>query len=211
MKLFYFDIYGRAESIRFLLHNAKVEFEDARINGEKLGELKAAGALEFGQLPMLEKDGKKYAQSWSILRFLGQQYGYYPQDAEAAYKVDSLIDGIEEFFVKYFRGVFEKDADKKKVLLEEFLAWFPRWAKITSDRLQNNESQLHLVGKSLTIADFAFAAIAFGILNNEAAPFYAQTSPLSKAEDHPVLAAYIGSLADTLKEYLAARPQPRPY
>ena len=57
-KLYYFDIYGRAEAIRMLLTHAKVEFEDHRINGEQLGELKAEGKLEFGQIPMLEHDGK---------------------------------------------------------------------------------------------------------------------------------------------------------
>lgn len=211
MKLHYFDIFGRAESIRLLLAHAKVEYEDNRVNGEQVAALKASGALEFGQVPALEKDGKNYAQSWSILRLLGQQHGYYPTDAETAYKIDSLIDGSEEFFVKYFRAVFEKDADKKKALLEEFLAWFPRWAKIVTDRLTQNESQLHLVGKSYTIADFTLGAIFFDVLNNEAAPFYAQTSPLSKAEDHPVLATYVKHLSEELKEYLAKRPQPRPF
>jgi glutathione S-transferase len=53
MKLFYFDIYGRAESIRFLLSHAKVEYENVLINGEVLKELKESGKLEFGQVPML--------------------------------------------------------------------------------------------------------------------------------------------------------------
>ncbi len=82
IKLYYFDIYGRAEAIRMLLHHAKVEFEDVRINGETLGEMKAAGQLEFGQVPMLEHDGKHLVQSWSILRYIGKLHGYYPDNAE---------------------------------------------------------------------------------------------------------------------------------
>lgn len=211
MKLHYFDFYGRAEYIRMLLAHAKVEYENVLINHEQLAALKSEGALEFGQVPLFQKDGKNYVQSWSILRYLGTQYGYYPTDAEHAYQVDSLIDGIEEFFVKYFRAVFEKDETRKAALLEEFISFFPRWAKIASDRLSNNESKNHLVGSKFTIADFAFAAIAFDVLNNEAAPFFEKTSPLSKAEDHPVLAAYIANLGQELHEYLAARPKPRPF
>lgn len=57
IKLYYFDIYGRADFIRFILHHAKVEYEDIRINREQLVEMKTAGKLEFGQVPALEVDG----------------------------------------------------------------------------------------------------------------------------------------------------------
>lgn len=210
MKLYYFDIYGRAESIRFLLHHAKQDFEDVKINGEKLQELKASGVLEFGQVPMLETaDGKHLVQSWSILRYLGRQYGYYPEDPETAWRVDSTIDAVEDYFTGYFKYVFEKDEEKKKVAKENFLKFVPVWLTAIEKRLSSNESQNFVVGSKATIADFALAAVGFNLLLNEANPDYADTLEIIKS--HEVLKAYANALREELKEYLEKRPQPRPY
>jgi glutathione S-transferase len=102
-KLYYFDIFGRAEAIRMLLAHAKHEFEDVRINKDQLQELKNEGKLEFGQVPMLEHNGKNLVQSWAILRYLGKVLGYYPETSEEAWAVDSIVDAAEDFFTKYFR------------------------------------------------------------------------------------------------------------
>jgi hypothetical protein len=48
MKLYYFDIYGKAEASRMLLDHAKVPFEDIRINRDELNKLCDEGFLEFG-------------------------------------------------------------------------------------------------------------------------------------------------------------------
>jgi len=56
MKLYYFDLYGRAESMRMTLNKFGVQFEDVRMTPEQFGELKASGKLEYGQVPALELD-----------------------------------------------------------------------------------------------------------------------------------------------------------
>ena len=113
MKLYYFDIYGRAESIRMLAAHAKLPLENVFVTGDSLAELKSKGVLDFGQVPMLEVDGKNLVQSWAILRFLGRQNGYYPADAEIAYRVDSTIDAVEDYLTNYFKFSFEADAERK--------------------------------------------------------------------------------------------------
>ena len=210
-KLYYFDIYGRAEAIRMLLSHAKQEFEDHRITGEQLAELKESGKLEFGQVPMLEHDGKHLVQSWAILRYIGKLFGYYPESGEDAWKVDSTVDAVEDFLGRYYRANFEKDAERKKQLEGEFLAWLPGWLKAISKRIENNEDPKYAVGTKRTIADFALAHVAFSNIFNEANPHYAQTEPLTKKEDYPVLATYLENLKEELKDYLAARPSPRPF
>jgi glutathione S-transferase len=106
MKLYYFDIYGRAESIRFLLAHAKVEYENVNA-GPIMADLKK-DRLEFGQVPLFHTaDGKDLVQSWAILRYLGRTYGYYPENADLAYTIDSTIDAVEDYFGAYFKFNFE--------------------------------------------------------------------------------------------------------
>jgi glutathione S-transferase len=207
MKLYYFDIYGRAESIRFLLSHAKVEYENVLINGEKLAEMKASGVLEFGQVPMFEADGKHYCQSWAILRFLGRKYGYYPEDPETAWKIDSTIDAVEDYFNGYFKYNFEKDEERKKVAKENWLKMLPIWVSAIEKRITENGGK-YVAGDKLTIADFALASAGFNMLLNEANPHYAESLPLVK--DHEILKAYSHRLREDLAERLANRPQPRP-
>lgn len=209
MKLHYFDIYGRAESIRFLAAHAKLDLTNEIVSNEKLAELKSAGVLEFGQLPMLEVDGKHLVQSWAILRFLGRQHGYYPTDPETAWRVDSTIDACEDYLNTYFRMQFESNEEKKKVATENFYKFLPTWLAAIEKRIASNETQKYIVGPKITIADFALACIGFNMLLNEANPSYAETLP--HIEKHEILKAYANSIKEELGEYLASRPQPRPF
>eukprot|EP00347_Sterkiella_histriomuscorum_P006503 403352517 len=210
-KVYYFDIYARAEPIRMLLTHAKVEFEDHRINGEQLAELKAEGKLEFGQVPMVEHDGKYLAQSWSILRYLGKLHGYYPETSEEAWQVDSIIDAVEDYLGKYFRAQFEKDEERKKTTTAEFLAFLPGWITAIQKRIEHNVDHKYVVGTKRTTADIVLAALAFSLIFNEANPHYAEVAPLTKKEDYPILATYLEGLKEEFKDYLAARPSPRPF
>jgi hypothetical protein len=48
IKVYYFDIFGKADAIRMILTHAKVPFDDVRVNGDDIKALKQAGKLEFG-------------------------------------------------------------------------------------------------------------------------------------------------------------------
>ena len=48
MKLYYFDVHGRAEGIRCLLNVAGQPFEDIKVSKEEFGKHKADGTFEFG-------------------------------------------------------------------------------------------------------------------------------------------------------------------
>ncbi|CDW77882.1 glutathione s-transferase [Stylonychia lemnae] len=207
-KVHYFPGYGKAEPIRMLLAHAKIEFEDVHYTPETLPAAKASGNLEFGQMPVLEKDGKFYSQSQAILRFLGKELGYYPEDTYHGYLVDSTLDFINDLTNARFKANNHPEPETKKQLLADF------YEKVLSNfflaiqkRLEANSSPDKIVGDKVTIADIALAAIAYSFFLNE--------NNLSKTEYQEVLNKfpkvldYFNGLGELLKEYLAARaPSP---
>lgn len=169
VKVHYFPGYGRAEAIRMLLAHAKVDYEDVSYTGETLQAMKETGKLEFGQLPVVEIDGKFFAQSFSILRFLGKKYGYYPEDAYDSWRVDSTIDSLGDLMNAFYKAAFAPDEETKKSLFEAFYTTtFPKWLEVIQKRLNENTSQEYIVGDKMSIADFALASLAYSSFLNEA-------------------------------------------
>ena len=147
-------------------------------------------------------------QSWAILRYLGRTYGYYPENPEVAYKIDSTIDAVEDYFGAYFKFNFESNEEKKAIFKENWLKMLPIWVTAIEKRLEANGGK-YIAGDKITIGDFALAAVGFNLLLNEANPHYAETLPFIK--DHEILKKYKAGLKEELGAYLAARPQPRPF
>ncbi len=81
IKLIYFDAGGRAETLRLALFYGGVQFEDVRLTGAEFAQKKAEGYFKFGQVPVIEVDGKQFAESLPLLTWAGKQSGLYPQDA----------------------------------------------------------------------------------------------------------------------------------
>lgn len=95
----------RGEPIRMLLSHAKVKFHDKRISMEEWPSQKKS--MPYGQMPALElKDGTKLGQSASIVRMLGQKYGYYPEDPMRAYMADQLVDAYLDILGKIYKPFF---------------------------------------------------------------------------------------------------------
>ena len=156
---------------------------------------------------MLETaDGKCLIQSWSVLRYLGRQHGYYPDDPELAYKIDSTIDAVEDLMQSNYKWRFEADEARKATGKENFLKNFlPKWIDAIEKRIANNSTQKFVAGDKMTIADFALAAVAFNILLNDTNPVFAEIQEVLK--DSAVIDTYVASLQAELREYLETRPK----
>ena len=100
--LYYFKIpFWRAEVTRLALFIGDIPFNDYRVEGKEIDDLKATGLLPnnqiapFKQLPVLDVDGKIIAQTGAIARYCGKLSGLYPKDNDfEAAKIDQIIDEV---------------------------------------------------------------------------------------------------------------------
>merc|ERR1712226_521161 len=118
-KLYYFDSRGRAEYIRYIFALAGVEYEDIRVSKDDWPELKET--MPFGQLPVLEIDGKtKIAQSYVIARYIAEKYGLAGRTPEDRLRCDMLVACQEDFQIPLIQFAREPDKDKKAQYKKNF-------------------------------------------------------------------------------------------
>ncbi|VVC88622.1 unnamed protein product [Leptidea sinapis] len=87
--VYYFPVKAMGESIRMLLAYGGQEFEDKRIGKDDWPAYKES--MPFGQMPVLEINGKKYAQTVAIARLLGRKYGLVGDDIEQDFEIDQNL------------------------------------------------------------------------------------------------------------------------
>ncbi|XP_065565689.1 hematopoietic prostaglandin D synthase-like [Artemia franciscana] len=155
-KLTYFNLRGKAEVARLLFAYAKVNYEDVRIEREQWPEIKPK--MPYGQVPVLEVDGKPLAQSLAIARFLGREFGLLPESSFDQAIADELADLTQDMFFPSRAVVPMREPDEAKrnalkpKILEESI--YPILNKL-EDRLSKSASGW-LVGDKVTWVDFVF-------------------------------------------------------
>ena len=73
-----------------LLKYLKIEFVDHRVSFEEWPSFKETGVCEFGQLPMLEMEGKTFVTGRAIARYIAMKNGLYPTSPKEIYEVESV-------------------------------------------------------------------------------------------------------------------------
>ncbi len=157
MKLYYFDLAGKAESIRLLLTHAGVKFEDIRFNKDTWAA-SYKDKFELKQVPVLEVDGKKYCQSYAILEYLGARYGYLPKNYEGMYRALFVMNTAEDLVMSTYLAVAPTSPLEGKAKEEAKEKLLSHDATLSLDALENqlkqNCSQDFMVGRKYSIADF---------------------------------------------------------
>ncbi|KAK9738155.1 Glutathione S-transferase, N-terminal domain [Popillia japonica] len=118
-KLTYFPIKALAEPIRFLLKYGEIDFEDHRLDTVNWPTIK--DKMPFGQVPVLEMDGKMVHQSVAISRYLAKLVNLTGSNDLEDLEIDAIVDTVTDFRSKIAVYNIEKDVTRKAQLKETLL------------------------------------------------------------------------------------------
>lgn len=115
--------------------------------------------LPYGQLPVLTVDGKKLAQSWTILRYLSKKHG---AGGEGDWE-QALVEGYGDFLHDltlncrpYFLVLLGRAQGDKAKMLEEIKPFMEKWTK-NLDKILKESGSGFFAKSGPTYVDF-FAA-----------------------------------------------------
>nr|QWJ89653.1 glutathione S-transferase s3 [Sitophilus zeamais] len=153
-KLYYFDVAGRGEIIRYLFAYGNQSFEDIRIPKDQWPEHKKK--TPYGQLPVLEIDGQPVAQSYAIARYLAKKFNLVGKNDLEALKCDELVNTLEDLLQKGLKYFFENDPAQKEIQGKQFFdEAVPYYLEKFEAIVSKNGG--YTVGSQLTWSDFSFA------------------------------------------------------
>ena len=196
--LSYFDYHGgRGEPARLALSIAGIPFVDHRIARDEWKALKPE--MPFGQLPVLDVDGKRISQSNSINRYVGRLAGLYPDDPWEAAKCDEICDAVESLAGEMLHAYKLDDDDERRRERERLVAGpIPLYLGAFAARLQAAGSLWFADGR-LTMADLKVAelvrSLGTGRLDHIPQDIVARVAPTlvdlrQRVLEHPGVRAY---------------------
>jgi len=160
VKLYYFDGRGICEPIRWILSYGGIDFEDNRVPVDKFPptlppEIKSKG--RWGQVPIVEFDGKSLTQSLAVTRYFARKVKLVPEDAYQAALCDEYVDALRDSMTGLFPILLAEDAKEKEEKLKEYLKTLKsRFLDVFESIVKTNGGK-HLVGGSLTWSDVCLA------------------------------------------------------
>jgi prostaglandin-H2 D-isomerase / glutathione transferase len=116
VELKYFDVLGRGEVIRIMLHGAYgSDWKDTRITFSEWPTVKPT--LPLSSVPVLRIDDTEFTQSISLQRYVAKLVHLYPTDPLQALIVDETMDMLNELISKAPRA---DNDDELKIKRQEF-------------------------------------------------------------------------------------------
>jgi glutathione S-transferase len=206
--LIYFAGRGRAELIRLVLAEAGVDYAEHHVGRgtppasgrpTDLAQLKAAGVLPFGAVPVWEEpDGLRLAQSAAIANHLARRHGLRGATPLEEARCDELLGCVDDVRLEFRKIQVAAPAERAAVRDEILSTVLPRWLGDLERRLRPSlEATGFAVGRSLTVADLALWYLLELVQDNglgaalEACP--ALRAFAGRIASRPHIAAYLSS------------------
>ncbi|KAH9508185.1 Glutathione S-transferase 7 [Bulinus truncatus] len=190
IKIIYFDARGRAEVCRIILAAAGQSWDDVRHTKETWPTEKPN--TPFGQLPVLEIDGKRYAQSIAMANYCAREFD--------GLQIDQVVQLGNDFLSAAVKAFYESDENKKAELLKnlkeveapKYLTFF--------ERLLKESGTGYFVGNSLTLADIYVYDLIYsfskrGQLTTDGYPHLQELTKIVESNDK--IKKYLASRKDT--------------
>eukprot|EP01133_Synstelium_polycarpum_P018230 gene18230-21811_t len=153
--LIYFNGRGRAELVRYLFVLAGAKFNDVRVEFPEFSKPEYKATLPFGQLPVLDTEHGRIAQSVAIARYVASQNNLYGSNDFEKAQVDSWVDSVQDLLTPFKTA---KDDEAKAKFHAETA---PKFLSIYENHLKKSGGQ-YFVGNKYSFAD---VAIFFGLEN----------------------------------------------
>jgi len=156
--LHYFGGNGRAVIARALLTYVKADWTNDLIKHEDWPKIKAGDLCEYGQLPVLEVDGKKYCESHAINLYLAEVFNLMGKDVEENYQIRNILFAFEDYMGPIWGYLFCPDQSKKEELkkkAEEKLRFF--FEKFEKRYVSLGKGK-YFLGDKFTLADIVLAS-----------------------------------------------------
>ncbi|XP_022116058.1 glutathione S-transferase 2 [Pieris rapae] len=197
--LYYFPIKGLGEGLRMLLTYGGQKFEDHRVPKDQWPEFKPK--TPFGQMPVLEINGKKISQTLAIARYLGRKYGIAGDNLEESFEIDQNMDFFTDIRLKASTVMLEQDpAIKEKIKADLEKNYYPEALKKLNELIGKNNG--HIANGKLSWGDFVIAGVYDAMKNMLLQmPDLDEKYPnLSKLRDNVISLPKV-------KEYVASAPK----
>nr|QIJ45839.1 glutathione S transferase Sigma 5 [Meteorus pulchricornis] len=197
-KLTYFNVMGLGEPIRFLLSYGGHEFEDIRVERE-IEWPKMKASTPFGQLPILEIDGKPFAQTLPICHYLAKHMNLIGITDLDTLQIDAIAAALADLRKQVAIFYREPNAEiKDKVKKQTVKTTVPFFMDKFEELAKKNGGYLH--GGQLSYADLFFTAIYDSLEN---------ACTVDITENRPTLKALRARVLDIprIKVWLEKRPK----
>ncbi|XP_053597232.1 glutathione S-transferase-like [Microplitis demolitor] len=114
--------------------------------------------MPYGQVPVLEVDGKKINQSVAICRYLAKQYGLAGKDDWQNLEIDATVETIHDIRAKIAAYHYETHLEAKEARYEPLVTEIlPFYLSRLDSQVKNNGG--YMIDGKLTWADLVFVAL----------------------------------------------------